>query len=121
MLKIVIILNRYAAAVAKRAELLAAGLVIAIVLMLVLPMPVWLLDVLIALNLCASGMMVVTSMYMPGPTAFTTFPAVLLLTTLFRLAIEVASSRLILLEAYAGHIVETFGNFVVGGNLVVGM
>jgi type III secretion protein V len=65
--------------------------------------------------------MVVVSMYMPGPTAFTTFPAVLLLTTLFRLAIEVATTRLILLEAYAGHIVETFGNFVVGGNLVVGL
>ncbi|MGZ3241544.1 MAG: FHIPEP family type III secretion protein, partial [Burkholderiaceae bacterium] len=106
---------------AKRAELMAAAVVIAIVLMLVLPMPVWLLDILIAINLCAAGLMVVVSMYMPGPTAFSTFPAVLLITTLFRLALEVATTRQILLEGNAGHIVETFGNFVVGGNLVVGL
>lgn len=121
LLNLVIKLNKFANQAAKRAELAAAGVVIAIVLMLVLPMPVWLLDILIAFNLCAAGLMVVVSMYMPGPTAFSTFPSVLLLTTLFRLAIEVATTRLILLEAYAGHIVETFGNFVVGGNLVVGM
>ncbi|MEN3293124.1 MAG: type secretion protein [Burkholderiales bacterium] len=121
MMNLVIKLNAYSAKAAKRAELFAAGMVIAIVLMLVLPMPVWLLDILIALNLCAAGLMVVVSMYMPGPTAFSTFPAVLLLTTLFRLAIEVATTRLILLEGFAGHIVETFGNFVVGGNLVVGL
>jgi type III secretion protein V len=120
-LDLVFKLNKFAAKAAQRAELAAAAVVIAIVLMLVLPMPVWLLDILIAVNLCAAGLMVVVSMYMPGPTAFSTFPAVLLLTTLFRLAIEVATTRLILLEAYAGHIVETFGNFVVGGNLVVGL
>jgi type III secretion protein V len=118
---IVMTLNAFSAKVAKRAEYFAAALVIAIVLMLVLPMPIWLLDMLIAVNLCASGLIVVVSMYMSGPTAFSTFPAVLLLTTLFRLAIEVSTTRLILLEADAGHIVETFGNFVVGGNLVVGL
>jgi type III secretion protein V len=119
--QIVMSFNDFAARVAKRAELGAAALVIAIVFMLVLPMPSWLLDILIALNLCAAGLMVVVSMYMPGPTAFSTFPTVLLLTTLFRLALEVATTRLILLEGSAGHIVETFGNFVVGGNLVVGL
>ncbi len=119
--QVVLALNIFSAKVAKRAELLAATLVIAIVFMLVLPMPVWLLDILIALNLCAAGLMVVVSMYMAGPTAFSTFPTVLLLTTLFRLALEVATTRLILLEGNAGHIVETFGNFVVGGNLVVGL
>jgi type III secretion protein V len=118
---LILTLNSLANKAAKRAEYFAAALVIAIVLMLVLPMPIWLLDMLIATNLCVSGLIVVVSMYMPGPTAFSTFPAVLLLTTLFRLAIEVSSTRLILLEADAGHIVETFGNFVVGGNLVVGM
>lgn len=120
-LEIVTVLNGFAEKAAKRAELFAAAVVIAIVLMLVLPMPIWLLDVLIAINLCAAGLMVVVSMYMPGPTAFSTFPAVLLLTTLFRLALEVSTTRQILLEANAGHIVETFGNFVVGGNLVVGL
>ena len=118
---VMIALNLFAAKAAKRAELFAAALVIAIVLMLVLPVPAWLLDILIAINLCTAGLMVVVSMYMPGPTAFSTFPAVLLLTTLFRLALGVATTRLILLDGHAGHIVETFGNFVVGGNLVVGL
>jgi len=120
-MSIVLLLNRFAARIAKRAELGAAGMVIGIVFMLVLPMPVWLLDILIACSLCISGLIVVVAMYMPGPTAFSTFPAVLLMTTLFRLAISVSTTRLILLEGDAGHIVETFGNFVVGGNLVVGL
>ncbi len=119
--KIVLFLNAFAQKLAKRAELAAAAVVISIVLMLVLPMPIWLLDILIAINLCVAGLMVVVAMYLPGPTAFSTFPAVLLLTTLFRLALEVSTARQILLEADAGHIVETFGNFVVGGNLVVGL
>ncbi len=106
---------------AQRAELMITAVVVAIVFMLVLPMPIWLLDLLIAVNLCMSGLIVVVSMYMATPTAFSTFPAVLLLTTLFRLAIAVSTTRLILLEADAGHIVETFGNFVVGGNIVVGL
>lgn len=118
---LILSLNRWAGLAAKRAELAAAALVVAIVFMLVLPMPIWLVDVLIAVNLCVSGLIVVVSMYMGSATAFSTFPAVLLLTTLFRLAIEVSTSRLILLEADAGHIVETFGNFVVGGNIVVGL
>lgn len=118
---LILMTNAFAAKIAKRAELIAAAVVIAIVLMLVLPMPIWLLDVLIAVNLCVAALLVVVAMYMPGPTAFSTFPAVLLLTTLFRLALEVSTSRQILLEGDAGHIVETFGNFVVGGNLVVGL
>lgn len=117
----VVALNSLAAKAAKRAEIFAAAVVVAIVLMLVLPIPIWLLDILIATNLCMAGLMVVVAMYMPGPTAFSTFPAVLLLTTLYRLALEVATTRQILLEADAGHIVETFGNFVVGGNLAVGL
>jgi type III secretion protein V len=120
-ISVVVTLNALAAKVAKRAELLAATLVIGIVFMLVLPMPHALLDLLIAVNLCVSGLIVVVSMYMSGATAFSTFPAVLLLTTLFRLAISVSTTRLILLEGDAGAIVETFGQFVVGGNLVVGL
>ena len=118
---IVVKLNSIAAKIAQRAELIAAALVIGIVFMLVLPLPHVLLDVLIAINLCAAGLIVVVSMYMSGATAFSTFPAVLLLTTLFRLAIEVSTTRLILLEGDAGAIVATFGEFVVGGNLVVGL
>ena len=121
LVKLLSRINKFTGGIAKRAEVLAAMFVIAIVLMLVLPMPIWLIDILIAFNLCISGLLVVVAMYMPGPTGFSTFPAVLLLTTLFRLALSVATSRLILLQADAGHIIETFGNFVVGGNLVVGL
>jgi type III secretion protein V len=117
----ILALNDFARVAAKRAELVAAAIVVSIVFMLVLPMPTWLLDTLIAVNLCVSGLIVVVSMYMRSATAFSSFPAVLLLTTLFRLALSVSTTRLILLEADAGHIVETFGNFVVGGNLVVGL
>ncbi|WP_137938853.1 type III secretion system export apparatus subunit SctV [Chitinivorax sp. B] len=106
---------------AARSEVVAVGVVISIVFMLVLPLPIWLVDMLIALNICISCLLVVIALYVPGPLAFSTFPAVLLVTTLFRLALEVSTSRLILLEADAGHIVEAFGQFVVGGNLVVGM
>jgi type III secretion protein V len=120
-MKFILTLNDFAAKASKRAELVAAAIVIGIVFMLVLPMPTWLLDTLIAVNLCASGLIVVVSMYMRSATAFSTFPAVLLLTTLFRLALSVSTTRLILLDADAGHIVETFGNFVVGGNIVVGL
>jgi type III secretion protein V len=120
-LAFILTVNRWAEQAAKRAEIIAAAFVIGIIFMLVLPLSPTLLDILIAISLGISGLIVVVSMYMSGPTAFSTFPAVLLLTTLFRLAISVASTRLILLEAHAGNIVETFGNFVVGGNLVVGL
>ncbi|QNM97628.1 type III secretion system export apparatus subunit SctV [Chitinimonas koreensis] len=106
---------------AERAEVAAVIVVIGIVFMLILPLPIWLVDVLIALNICVSSVLVVLALYLPSPLAFSTFPAVLLVTTLFRLALEVSTTRLILLEADAGHIVEAFGQFVVGGNLVVGM
>jgi type III secretion protein V len=107
--------------VAARTELAAAVLVVAIVVVMVLPIPVFVLDILIALNLAVSALLVVLAIYLPGPLAFSSFPSVLLLTTLFRLAISVATTRQILLSGDGGHIVETFGQFVAGGNLVVGM
>lgn len=105
----------------KKAEILAAFFVIAIVFMMIMPLPIWLVDILIAVNISLSCLMVVVSLYLPGPLAFSTFPAVLLLTTLFRLGLGIATTRLILLDGDAGHIIEAFGNFVVGGNLVVGL
>ncbi len=110
-----------AAKAAKKVEIVAAFLIIAIVFMLILPLPIILVDILIAINISLSCLLVIISLYLEGPLAFSTFPAVLLLTTLFRLALEVATTRLILLNGDAGHIVEAFGNFVAGGNLVVGM
>lgn len=107
--------------IANRSEVLIIFAVIAIVFMMILPLPTALVDVLIALNISVSALMVVLVMYMPGPLAFATFPAILLITTMFRLALSITTTRLILLQGDAGKIVEAFGEFVVGGSLVVGL
>ncbi|AIG04839.1 type III secretion protein RscV [Pseudomonas fluorescens] len=107
--------------VAQRAEVLGAVVVMAIVFIFIVPLPTWLVDILIALNICISCLLIVLALYLPGPLAFSSFPSILLLTTMFRLALSIATTRLILLEQDAGDIVEAFGNFVVGGNLAVGL
>ncbi|AZC84002.1 Type III secretion inner membrane channel protein (LcrD,HrcV,EscV,SsaV) [Pseudomonas chlororaphis subsp. piscium] len=114
-------LNRLAIAAMRRTEIVGAMMVMAIVFVMILPLPTALVDVLIALNICISSLLIVLAMYLPGPLAFSTFPAVLLLTTMFRLSLSIATTRLILLQHDAGHIVDAFGSFVVGGNLAVGL
>ncbi|MFJ6829693.1 type III secretion system export apparatus subunit SctV [Pseudomonas sp. NPDC090964] len=114
-------INRVLLKVAQRAEVLGAVVVMAIVFIFIVPLPTWLVDILIALNICISCLLIVLALYLPGPLAFSSFPSILLLTTMFRLALSIATTRLILLEQDAGDIVEAFGNFVVGGNLAVGM
>ncbi len=114
-------LTRLAVAASKRSEVAGAIIVIGIVFMFITPLPTGLVDVLIAVNICVSCLLIMLAMQLPRPLAFSTFPAVLLLTTMFRLALSIATTRLILLEQDAGHIVEAFGNFVVGGNLAVGL
>jgi type III secretion protein V len=107
--------------VVKRNDLVLAALIVCIIFMMILPLPTWLIDALIATNMCLSATLLMVAMYLPNPLAFSSFPSVLLVTTLFRLAIGIATTRLILLNGDAGHIIYTFGNFVVGGNLVVGL
>lgn len=116
-----LILNRIAISAMRRSEIVGAAIALAIVFMLIIPLPLALIDVLIAINISASCLLIVLSMYLPKPLAFSTFPAVLLLTTMFRMALSISTTRQILLQQNAGHIVEAFGNFVVGGNLAVGM
>ncbi len=98
---------------------LAALVVLAIGLMIV-PLPTWVLDVLISTNLSTSVAILLVVLYVPDALAIATFPTLLLLTTLFRLALNVASTRLILLQADAGEVIKAFGTFVVRGNYVVG-
>ena len=107
--------------VGRYADLFAAGAVVLVVAMLIIPLPPFLLDLLITLNISVSLMIVVAPLYVPRALDFSSFPSLLLLTTLFRLAINVSVTRLILLHGDAGHVVEAFGNFVVGGNVVVGL
>ncbi|ACT13245.1 MULTISPECIES: type III secretion system export apparatus subunit SctV [Pectobacterium] len=114
-------LNRIALSAMQRSEVVGAVIVMSIVFMMIIPLPTELIDVLIALNICASSLLIVLAMYLPKPLAFSTFPAVLLLTTMFRLAISISTTRQILLQQDGGHIVEAFGNYVVGGNLAVGL
>ena len=102
------------------AELALAALVVGIVAMMIVPLPTWLLDVLLASNLSLSVAILLVVLYVPDALAIATFPTVLLLTTLFRLALNVSSSRLILLQANAGDVIKAFGGFVVRGNYVVG-
>lgn len=121
MMKLINRLSSASLLISANAEVIAAFAVVGIVFMMILPMPHALMDVLIALNICIAFLLVMLSMYFPGPLAFSTFPAVLLFTTLFRLAISISTTRMILLDADAGAIVAAFGNFVVGGNLAVGI
>lgn len=114
-------LQRLVALAARRADLVLAVVLMAVVFMLVLPLPTVLVDVLVAINIAVSALLLMVAMYLPSPLSFTSFPSVLLVTTLFRLALSIATTRLILLQADAGHIIEAFGNFVVGGNLIVGL
>lgn len=114
-------LNRLAASAVNHSEVVAALFVLAVIFMMIMPLPTLLVDVLISLNICIAILLVVFAMYLPGPLAFSTFPGVLLLTTLFRLALSITTTRLILLQHDAGSIVEAFGDFVVGGDLVVGL
>ena len=100
--------------------------VLAIVIAMITPLPSFLLDLLIAADIMLSVIVLMVSMYIMKPVEFSTFPTTLLLLTLFRLALNISSSRLILLNgnsgtSAAGHVIEAFGNFVVGGNYVIGV
>ena len=95
--------------------------VVGIVLLLVVPLPAWLLDVLIALNITGAVVIMLTSMYVKRPLDFAIFPALVLVFTLFRLGLNVASTRLVLSDGYAGKVIDAFGHFVVGGSLVIGL
>jgi type III secretion protein V len=114
-------LNRAVSILTSRNDIVLAVLIVSIIFMMILPLPTSLVDVLIGTNMTLSAILLMVAMYLPSPLSFSSFPSVLLVTTLFRLGISIATTRLILLQGDAGHIIETFGNFVVGGNLIVGL
>ncbi|UQD51721.1 flagellar biosynthesis protein FlhA [Bacillus methanolicus] len=95
--------------------------VILIVAMLIIPFPTWLLSILIIINISLALLVLLTSMNIREPLQFSVFPSLLLLLTLFRLGLNVSTTRSILSNGEAGGVVETFGTFVIGGNLVVGL
>ncbi|WCN39108.1 flagellar biosynthesis protein FlhA [Aneurinibacillus uraniidurans] len=103
-----------------RRDLAVMGFVIAIVVMLVIPMPNPLLDFLLIINISISLTVLLVAMNTNDPSQFSIFPSILLITTIFRLALNVSSTRNILSHAEAGKVIEAFGSFVIGGNAVVG-
>ena len=115
------LLNKIAYHAMQRSEIVGGFIALAVVFMLIIPLPLPLIDVLIATNISMSCLLIMNAMFLPKPLAFSTFPSVLLLTTMFRLGLSISTTRQILLQQNAGHIVTAFGNFVVGGNLAVGL
>ena len=95
--------------------------VVGVVLLLVVPLPAPMLDLLIVVNIVGSLVILLTSMYVKRPLDFSIFPSLLLIATLFRLGLNVASTRLVLRDGYAGEVIGAFGHFVVGGSLVIGL
>ncbi len=96
-------------------------LVVSIILVMVVPLPTTLIDLLLSANLAISVLILVTAMVVREPLQFSVFPALLLVTTLVRLALNVSTTRAILSTGFAGHIVEAFGSFVVAGNIIIGL
>ena len=111
------------AEILKRADLLISIAIVAVVLMIIVPLPVFILDLFLAANITISIVIILISMYIKNSLEFSIFPSMLLITTLFRLALNISSTRLILLlgEKFDGQVIKAFGNFVVGGNYVVGI
>jgi flagellar biosynthesis protein FlhA len=108
------------ASLQKYSDIMIAVAIITIVVMMIIPLPTMLLDLLLTLNITLALIIVMVAIYNIEPLDFSVFPSLLLITTLFRLALNVSSTRLILLDGHAGEVIAAFGNFVVGGNAVVG-
>jgi type III secretion protein V len=101
-------------------ELILLVLIVTIIAMLIIPLPTPLVDLLLAVNISIALLVLIGSFYVDRILSFSSFPSILLITTLFRLGLSISTSRLILLNADAGHIINTFGEYVIGDNLVVG-
>lgn len=105
----------------QRPELFLILLMVVILAMLIIPLPTWLIDILLAVNITISILLFIGTFYIQKVLEFSALPSVLLITTLFRLALSISTSRMILLQADAGHIISTFGSFVISGDIIVGL
>jgi flagellar biosynthesis protein FlhA len=105
---------------AHHSDLLIAAMVVGIVVLIVIPVPPQVLDLLLAFSLSISMVILLTTLFITHPLQLSVFPSLLLVVTLYRLALNISSTRLILGKAEAGDIIAAFGSFVIGGNYVVG-
>ena len=110
----------------KRGDIFFALAIILMLVILIMPMPAWLLDISLALSITISCLVLMTAIFIEKPTEFSAFPLVLLITTMYRLALNLASTRLILSKGYmgpdaAGEVIKAFGGFIMGNNFVIGV
>jgi type III secretion protein V len=115
------LLSQFALAASRRSDVVVASFLLLAVVMMIIPLPTVLVDILIGTNISISVLILVVAFYISHPIEFSSLPPVILLGTLFRLALSISTTRLILLDADAGRIVQAFGEFVISGNLVVGL
>ena len=113
--------NQFARAASRRSDIVVAAVVMLAITMMIIPMPTLLVDVLIGFNFFYSLLILVGALYVSSPVQLSSLPSIILLGTLFRLALAITTTRLILTEADAGQIVAAFGSFVVGGDVLVGL
>src|SRR5262245_42903005 len=109
-----VVLGRYS-------DILLALLVITIIGIMIVPIPTFVMDILLTANMALAIAVLMICLYVPDALSLASFPTILLIATLFRLSLEVSATRLILLDANAGEVIHAFGSFVVRGNLVVGL
>lgn len=114
-------LHNFLIQLSRRQDLLLVALLVLTVGMMILPMPTMLADILIALNISIATVLMMVAVYISSPVMFSTLPVIILVTTAFRLALSITTSRMVLVEADAGEIIRTFGEFVISGNVVVGI
>ena len=114
-------LSRLARLLSKRGDLVVALIMLTAIIMMMVPLPTALVDIVITMNITAALLILLVAFYITAPIQFSSLPSVILLATLFRLAITITTTRLILLQADAGQVVRAFGEFVIGGNIAVGL
>ena len=106
--------------ISKYSDIVLAALVIVVVSIIVIPMPTWLVDILLTVQITMGVVILLVALYINEALRIASFPTILLLATLYRLALNISSTRLILANGYAGEVIQAFGSFVVSGNYIVG-
>ena len=104
-----------------RQDLILVVLMVMTIIMMILPLPTFIIDLLLATNIALTVLLLMVGIYLKDPVEFSTLPSVILISTVFRLSLSISTTRLILVQADAGKIVSTFGEFVISGNLIVGL
>lgn len=114
-------LNGVARMAAQRSDIIIVAFMLMAIVMMIIPLPTWLVDMLIGVNIALSILILIVAFYIGHSVEFSALPPLILLSTLFRLSLSITTTRLILLDGNAGHIVKAFGDFVIAGQVVVGL